>query len=395
MSGDNRYWSFVILIFFTIAVSTPVFSQVSKNQLKREKQKKLERINQVEKIISETSGKKKNTLGELNALNQRIKMQEGLIGSIRSEIKYLDNEIWETNEIIQSLEGDLERLKAEYSAMVYSTHKSNHGINKITFLFSSNSFNQLRSRLKYMEQYGSARQKQAEQIMKVKDVLSSQIVAIQEQKEEKDILLKDQITQSQSLVKLKNKRGDVLASLTEREEELRRELQASKNALAEIDSKIRSIISAELSADSKTDYTALSSSFAQNKNKFPWPVSTGFVTQRFGRQRHAALRDVEIESDGVFIQTRQKEQVKVIFDGDVRFVRFIPGMGFTALVKHGDYFTVYGGIEEPIVKAGDQVKAGEAIGYVVTKAEGVSELWFEIRKGKSPLDPEKWLVKNN
>ena len=35
--------------------------------------------------------------------------------------------------------------------------------------------------------------------------------------------------------------------------------------------------------------------------------------------------------------------------------------------------------------------AGQELGEVITKPEGVTELWFEIYKGKSPLNPEQWL----
>lgn len=395
MSGDSKKSTLLSLLLLLILFAHSGVAQNSKSQLRSEKEKKLQRIEEVEKIISETTGEKQNTLGELNALNQRIEIQESLISSIRSEIQYLNDEINETNEIIESLESDLEQLKKEYAEMVYHTNKANHGINKITFLFSASSFAQLRSRLKYMEQYGDTRKKQASQILKVKEVLSMQVTSIQNQKNEKNTLLKDQINENASLVKLKKKRRSLLTTLNNKEDQLRQELEASKNAVAELDSKIREIIATELAKTDKVDYSVLSNSFARNKSKFPWPVSTGFVTQHFGQQKHAALKDVSINSEGIFIQTQQKEQVRVIFDGDVRFVRFIPGMGFTALVKHGDYYTVYGGIQNPIVKAGDELSAGDSLGEVITKAEGVSELWFEIRKGRSPLDPELWLVKSN
>ena len=43
---------------------------------KRKSKQNLEKIQEVEKIIGETSTKKKNSLGELSALNQRIRVQE-------------------------------------------------------------------------------------------------------------------------------------------------------------------------------------------------------------------------------------------------------------------------------------------------------------------------------
>ena len=80
-------------------------------------------------------------------------------------------------------------------------------------------------------------------------------------------------------------------------------------------------------------------------------------------------------------------------DGDVRVVFFVPSLGYSALIKHGEYFTVYGGLKEPLIKAGDKVTTGQNLGEVITKPEGVTELWFEIRKGRNPLNPEQWLAR--
>src|SRR5690606_40528214 len=57
----------VLLLFSGIGVSA---QQKTKSELQKEKQESVERIKEVEKILSETSARKKNTLGELAALNQ-------------------------------------------------------------------------------------------------------------------------------------------------------------------------------------------------------------------------------------------------------------------------------------------------------------------------------------
>ena len=101
-----------------------VVAQKSKSQLQKEKQQNLEKIKEVEKIIGETSAKKKNTIGELNALNQRIKEQERLVKSIKGEVDLLDSEIHENNDIIETLEGDLKKLKKEYASMLVRRTKS-------------------------------------------------------------------------------------------------------------------------------------------------------------------------------------------------------------------------------------------------------------------------------
>ena len=105
-----------------------------------------------------------------------------------------------------------------------------------------------------------------------------------------------------------------------------------------------------------------------------WPVSSGFVSQKFGRQNHPALKGVIVNNNGVNIQTQENEKVKTIFDGEVRRVAFIQGLGSTVIIKHGEYLTVYAGLKEVFVRSGQKVTTNQEIGKVFSNNEGVSEL---------------------
>ena len=122
-----------------------------------------------------------------------------------------------------------------------------------------------------------------------------------------------------------------------------------------------------------------------------WPVSSGFVSQKFGRQNHPALKGVIVNNNGVNIQTQQNEKVKSIFDGEVRRVAFIHGLGSTVFIKHGEYLTVYAGLKEVFVRSGQKVTTNQEIGKVFSNNEGVSELRFQIFKNTTALDPQGWL----
>ena len=153
---------------------------------KRKSKQNLEKIKEVEKIIDETTTKKTNTIGELNALNERIREQEKLVKSIKGEINILDSEIGENNDIIGALEVDLKKLKKEYASMLFAAQKANNSTTRLTFLFSSKSFDQLIMRLRYMKQYGETRKLQAEQITKVQEELSGQVQRDKSQKGRKE-----------------------------------------------------------------------------------------------------------------------------------------------------------------------------------------------------------------
>jgi murein hydrolase activator len=393
---------FLLLLLFSPFLAFP---QKSKTQLQREKQENLKKIQETEKILSETTTEKKTSLGELSALNKRIEQQEVLMVSISAEIELLDLDIDEDNQIVFSLENDVNKLKKEYAAMIFAAQKASGKIDKLTFLFSANSFDQLLMRLKYMEQYGKARQEQAEAIAKVQRILSEQVRLTEIKRNEKKELLGEEENENNQLAGLKKKQKTLVKNLEKEEKRLRKDLTETKKAVAELDNLIARIIKEEMArvaAEAKrlreakaraekkkveevevadVETVALSNSFAENKSKFEWPAK-GFVSQRFGRQMHPVLKGIEIQNNGVNIQTMQ---------GEVRRVGLTAGFGKTVIVSHGEFFTVYSGLREVVVKEGQKIDTNSDIGIVTSNSEGVSELRFQIFQNMTPLDPQKWL----
>jgi murein hydrolase activator len=204
------------------------------------------------------------------------------------------------------------------------------------------------------------------------------------------------LKENDNLSSLKKKQSTVVKSLQKEEKKLRKDLEESKKAIAALDRLIEDIIREErervarASGKSKEHDVALSSSFEHNKNKFPWP-SSGFISQKFGRQPHPALKGIIVHNNGVNIQTREDEKVKCIFDGEVSRVAFIQTMGNTVIIKHGEYLTVYAGLKEVFVRTGQKVTTNQEIGKVFSNSDGVSELKFQIFRNSTPLDPQIWL----
>jgi len=379
------------LIFISIL---PAAAQKNKVLLQKEKQQNLEKIKEVEKIIDETSTKKKSSLGQLNALNQQISEQEKLVKSIKGEVDLLDGEIADNNDIIVALENDLDDLKKEYASMLFAAQKANNSVTRLTFLFSAKSFDQLVMRMRYMEQYSETRVLQAEQITKVQEELSGQVKEIRVRREEKNKLFTEQVAASENLALTKKKQNTLVRSLEKEERKLRRDLEETKKAVARLDKLIDEIIKEELAAaarSNRSESVALSNSFEENKSKFMWPVSSGFVSQKFGRQNHPVLKGIIQQNNGVNIQTQENEKVKTIFEGEVRRVAFIQGLGSTVIIKHGEYLTVYAGLKEVFVRSGQKVTTNQEIGKVFSNSDGVSELRFQIFKNTTALDPQGWL----
>ena len=117
--------------------------------------------------------------------------------------------------------------------------------------------------------------------------------------------------------------------------------------------------------------------------RFAWPV-TGTVVRRFG-----AVGTGE-RNDGIKIAVPLGTPVKAVADGDVAYVGDgIAALGGLVIVRHGGgWASVYGHAGKLLVRRGQAVKKGETIALSgETGFADRPELHFELRRGRTPVDP--------
>ncbi len=398
LASMRRNSLLIVTCLFFVFVGYNADGQKTKSQLEQEKKENLKKIAEAERILNETADEKKVTLGQLRALNQQINARESLIRSIGSEIRILDNEISDLTIVVNSLQEDLKVLKEEYAEQIYSSYKANRGNNRLMFLFSARSFNQLVQRLKYLEQYSNARRLQAEQIEVVAKELNDQKGKVEAKRAEQQRLLNQQVRESRKLARSKKKQSELVAQLTKKERQLKKEVEARKAANARLNTLIAKIIEDEAKKTSTVSTAEAASAaeltrlFESKKNSLSWPVGSGFISAKFGKQPHPVLKRITVVNDGVGIQTEKDSQVKAVFDGEVTLIGTIPGKNNVVVIRHGSYLTVYAQLKNINVKKGQKVKANDIIGEVYTDRDGISELEFQVYKGTTKLNPENWLA---
>ncbi|QCR24412.1 murein hydrolase activator EnvC [Pontibacter sp. SGAir0037] len=402
---------FLLLLLLPFATYAQKQKPKSKAQLEKEKTENLKRIKEANRILQQTKAQKEASLGQLNAIQEKITVQQGVITNISKEVSFIDSEVRETESIVNALESDLEKLKKEYATMVYAASKSANSYNKLMFLFAADSFNQLVRRMRYLQQYSEARKKQVEQINKVQIALTRQLNLLASKRQEKRGLLNKQIAESKNLQSLKQEQNNVVSRLSQQEQNLKQEVAQRQSAVKKLDNLIADIVREEMARAAREAREAgratsgsankitltpeaalISSSFAGNRGRLAWPVEKGFISQRFGRHNHPVLKGVVVENRGIDIQTAQGENARAIFEGKVLTVASVPGMNNIVMVQHGEYFTVYAKLRTVNVKEGQNVKMKDVIGTVYTDADGTTELQFQIWKNNANLDPSGWII---
>jgi len=408
-----KYITLSILLLLFIYPIFSSFSQSGKSraELEKEKTEIQKRLKEFDQILRRTSETKKASMGQLTAVSKQLQVRITYIKTLNNEVKLIEKDIAESQKKIKALEKELIYLKEEYSKMIFTTSKFSGGLTMTAFIFSSSSFRQFYMRLKYLKQYSDARKKQVEQIEIITNELDFQRSNLEKKKLEKQNLLNQEEKQKIELDQSKQEKEKIVKELTVQEQDLRKKIASAKKQQENLNKMIKQIIEeeirkAEAEAKLKNSTTtkpagstmpmtpeaaALSSSFAGNMGKLPWPVESGFVSKKFGSHPHPTLKGITEENDGVDIQTQPNANVRAVFDGEVTKIFTVPGYGGTVVIKHGEYYTMYSKLKVISTKTGDKVKGKQTIGQVYTNKEGVAEVHFQTWKGLSPMNPSLWL----
>jgi len=395
------YFRLICLLFFSLTALN-VFAQETTSQLEAKRKQLEAEIDYTNKLIKETRKSKQITLGELRLLNNRISQRNELVATLKKEIDQLETKIIVNEQTVSKLSKKLAELKKEYTKVVYFAYKYQSGYTKLIYLFSAEDLNQAYQRWRYIDQVSSYLRDEAEKIKSTEADKTAELEVLNQQKEEKSLLLDKENLQVSKLEQEKVEKDRLRQNLSGKEKQLQAELKKKEKESQKLQKKIEDIIARETKPKKKTSgggtyemtpaEKELSSSFASNMNKLPWPVGKGMISETFGVHQHPVLKNVKTKNNGIDIATSPGTVARSVFDGEVVSVVTITTTNIAVIIKHGEYFTVYSNLDEVVVKQGDRVKTKEAIGTVHTSLKGITELHFEVWKGKTLQNPSKWIL---
>lgn len=391
-------------LFIFIGLNT-VQAQTNREDLEKRRQELRREITRINELRINNQKKRQNVLGQVQDLNQQIKSTEDLIKLTNQQANLLTREINTNTNKIAQLRKELEKLKEDYARMIRKSYKSKSQQSRIMFLLSSNSFLQAYKRLQYMKQYNEHRRQQGEQIKANTQELQELNSNLVKQKEEKERLVVENRKTRAKLEENRKTQQELMATIKKREGQFASQIRSKQNEIDEIDRAIDKMIresiakaNAESGSDSRSTYEltpaakALAADFAKNKGKLPWPVRSGIVTMKFGKQPHPVVSSVMVNNNGVRIDTDEGGKARAVFNGTVSEVQAVKGANKAVMVRHGDYITIYNNLEKVFVKRGDTVVTEQELGEVATsKANGKTTLHFLVYKNDQKMDPADWI----
>jgi septal ring factor EnvC (AmiA/AmiB activator) len=381
--------SFCSYIIFLFMVCTPVLlhAQTKKDDLQRQSDELNEKIALTKKLIREAESGQKLTSNQLAVLREQIRYREALIASISGEIRSIDQEIDSREKNIESLQAELNAMQKEYARMVVSAYQNRSSYDKLMYVFAADDFNQAYKRFKMTQHYAERRKEQMISMQKKQAELAAAVQTLQENKKQKQSLAASKEDEKKAIDDDKKKQEVKLSGLKAEEKKLREQQKKQESDRKKLTARIEEIIRAEIEAERKRtssssgtaagasklelapEVKSLNADFEKNKGALPWPVQTGVVTSRFGRQPHPSIAGIEIDNKGIDFTTEKGGHAVAVFGGTVSSVFTIPGAGQNIIITHGSYKSVYSGLETVSVKVGDKVSNNQHIGTVIGNGE--------------------------
>jgi septal ring factor EnvC (AmiA/AmiB activator) len=414
-----------------------------KMQLEKEQKLIESRIKNTKTLLSKTEKDLKNRTIALTLLEKNLALRERLVRNIDQQIRTTEQRIVELQSSVIHLNSQTTALKKQYQQMLLYAYKNRGTIDKLMFVFSSENFNQANKRAQYLNKITDVRKKQVlliksnltRIVSEEKDLQNQKLTAIklsEQKKSERETLLEDRIKQQEVFNTVKNEEASLRTSLLNDEKnkqrikkeikiaidkEIRNEINRQKELEKQRDNERKNKTNNGQTQNTNSNSTTTNSekseqkandfgvtpeakitgnNFASNKGRLPYPVSSGTIVERFGRNAHPTINNVVTENNGVDISTLRGTEVRSVFEGEVSSVILIPGAGKVVILSHGNYKSVYANLQDVYVSKGNKVNHKQLLGSLMAQGN-ISVLHFEIHvvndNGPQKLNPELWLSK--
>lgn len=220
--------------------------QPSRSDLEKRRAGLLDEIASTQQQLEDTKKDKKATMSQLKALTAKLEARQKLINNINAELSNIDGSIHLSSQEIQTLNGNLEKMKASYAQSIRYAYKHRTSQNMMAFLFSANDFNDAMRRMQYLRKYRDHRKDQAQKIRVTQGKLSQKITVLNTQKTQKGKLLQAEEVQKNEIQAETQQTNQVVNELKGREKELVEQIQQNQRTARKLEASIKEQIRREI-----------------------------------------------------------------------------------------------------------------------------------------------------
>lgn len=368
----KKYILPLVLLVFVFASVLPVAA----DQLKTAKSQK----SSIDSRISKINKDKKKVLEEKARLESEKKNVTTRQAAESKEYNQLVRDIDEMNVMIKELEVSIADAEQDYNKqkeLLKTRLKVMYESSGSTFfdmLAQCENITDFMERIRYMSLISKNDSKVVEELNAAKlDV---------------EFKKKNQEEEKQELVIRVNEKKERLNKLKASRAELDDKIERSKSQLSKLEKE-----EDELTAESNRLNSVIKNLSKKGKKysggSMKWPLPSHYtVTSYFGMRKHPILRKIRMHT-GIDIDAETGNSIVAANSGTVIIAQTQSGYGRTVVIDHGGGITtLYAHCSKLLVRAGDDVKAGEVIAKAGSTGLSTGpHLHFEVRKDGKPVNP--------
>lgn len=250
--------------------------------------------------------------------------------------------------------------------------------------------------IKHLDRLSKQQQQETELLEKDLEKRKAEQTAVNNVRKRRTELLaqlkRDVFSNEQQVIHLReseNKLKNLVSSLQRSTNDLTFEAEQSKRL--HMNAEASSEPDKDLPGGAGDDFTKLKGDFSALRGQLPWPVK-GRLANKFGSARAESTESIW---DGVLIDAKEGTEIRAITSGKVTFSDWLRGYGLLIIIDHGKgYMSLYAFNQSLYRQVGDWVDVGDVIASVgQSGGRSHAGLYFGIRNNGRPIDPQEWCRK--
>jgi len=377
------------------------WAQTTAEQTQKQLQQARSELRDTQSAREQLERERTQAANELRQLDQQVARSAQALAQTQAALEEQQQVLAELQQQRATLETDLADQRQQLADLLRSAYQL--GQNTPLKLLLSPDLSQGSRHRVYYRYLQQQRQQALEIVVKDLQALRDNEQHIAQLQQELALIEQTQQTQITALAQNRQQRAQAIKELDQRyqnRQQRERSLQANVRELERVLTRLQQQAAARRNAAAAANRAhaannTKSTNNAATAHRAPapqvgglgWPLS-GQLLARYG----ARLPDGR-NSSGVLIGAAAGSPINAVADGQVVYADWMNGYGMILIIDHGNnYLSLYAHNDTLLRRSGERVQRGQAVATVGNSGgQGVSALYFELRRNGQAVDPVPWL----
>lgn len=370
----------LVVVLLTAALPAVAENGAATEETREKLESVQERIETTREKIERTERKETGILGSIETLEKQISTARRKTARLRTEERDLLARIRESKSRLTAISQERRDVSRRLSRRLVHLYKAGNA-SYLKVVLEASDLDDLQRRSYYLQQLANH---DSELFSRANDLYRQEKEVGDRMMASRSRLSSTRRELEENLVVLGRKKNDrdlMLAAVRDRKDRYTSMLEELEDSAQRLEKLVEA-----LDLETATGRSA----FSTLKGSLKRPVS-GKVILGFGRHRNARFNTYTL-SRGLTIRAAEGTPVRAVYNGRVIFADWFRGYGRIVILDHGGgYYTLYGHLSKILVDISQEVATDDVVGNAGDSGslEGPA-LYFEIRRGSSPVDPGPW-----